>query len=239
MVESNTSQAAEMVRMLPAINRWAVTGTIDDLKPLLEFVGRTEACRPPEAWQTVDKAFQLNFKPDPLLEVLEHSLWRTCKSKVEHELGIPPQTQVVHRLELSNVESLYYREEHLKCHEQFLAAVAKHTRHNADNSSCLAAISPQLLRIILKPFLRIRQTCSVPVVLNSNVASNCYLNPQELLARLKSNNESECKTELRSWASSYNGLASIHFIREDFAQAIKYYKLLLKLAADYNEENIS
>ncbi|KAH8234832.1 hypothetical protein KR032_003795 [Drosophila birchii] len=239
MVESNTSQAAEMVRMLPAINRWAVTGTIDDLKPLLEFVGRTEACRPPEAWQTVDKAFQLNFKADPLLEVLEHSLWRTCKSRVEHELGIPPQTQVVHRLELSNVESLYYREEHLKCHEQFLAAVAKHTRHNADNSSCLAAISPQLLRLILKPFLRIRQTCSVPVVLNSNVASNCYLNPQELLARLKSNNEGECKTELRSWASSYNGLASIHFIREDFAEAIRYYKLLLKLAEDYNEENIS
>ncbi|KAH8266201.1 hypothetical protein KR038_008904 [Drosophila bunnanda] len=239
MVESNTSQAAEMVRMLPAINRWAVTGTIDDLKPLLEFVGRTEVSRPPEAWQTIDKAFQLNFKADPLLEVLEHSLWRTCKSKVEHELGIPPQTQVVHRLELSNVESLYYREEHLKCHEQFLAAVAKHTRHNADNSSCLAAISPQLLRLILKPFLRIRQTCSVPVVLNSNVASNCYLNPQDLLTRLKSNNETECKTELRSWASSYNGLASIHFIREDFAQAIKYYKLLLKLAEDYNEENIS
>jgi len=159
MVESSTSAAAEMVRMLPAINRWAVTGTIDELPPLLEFVGRPEVCRPPDAWQTVDKAFQLNYKCEPLLELLEHSLWRTCKSKVEHELGIPPQTEVVHRLELSNVESLYYREEHLKCHEQFLAAVAKHTRHNADNSSCLASISPQLLRIILKPFLRIRQTC--------------------------------------------------------------------------------
>ncbi|XP_016955989.1 E3 ubiquitin-protein ligase SHPRH [Drosophila biarmipes] len=239
MVESNTSQAAEMVRMLPAINRWAVTGTIDDLPPLLEFVGRPEVCRPPDAWTTVDKAFQLNYKCEPLLELLVHSLWRTCKSKVEHELGIPPQTEVIHRLELSNVESLYYREEHLKCHEQFLAAVAKHTRHNADNSSCLASISPQLLRIILKPFLRIRQTCSVPVVLNSNVSSTDYLNPQDLLIRLKSNNENECKTELRSWASSYNGLAAIHFIKEDFPQAIKYYKLLLKLAADYNEQNIS
>ncbi|XP_017048640.1 E3 ubiquitin-protein ligase SHPRH [Drosophila ficusphila] len=239
MVESNTSAAAEMVRMLPAINRWAVTGTIDDLPPLLEFVGRTEVCRPPDAWQTVDKAFQLNYKSEPLLESLEHSLWRTCKSKVEHELGIPPQTEVVHRLELSNVESLYYREEHLKCHEQFLTAVAKHTRHNADNSSCLASISPQLLRIILKPFLRIRQTCSVPVVLNSNVSSTDYLNPQDLLVRLKTNNETECKTELRSWASSYNGLAAIHFIKEDFSKAIKYYKLLLKLASDYQEPNIS
>ncbi|XP_017071026.1 E3 ubiquitin-protein ligase SHPRH [Drosophila eugracilis] len=239
MVESNTSAAAEMVRMLPAINRWAVTGTIDDLPPLLEFVGRSEICRPTDAWQTVDKAFQLNYKCEPLLELLEHSLWRTCKSKVEHELGIPPQTEVVHRLELSNVESLYYREEHQKCHEQFLSAVTKHTRHNADNSFCLASISPQLLRIILKPFLRIRQTCSVPVVLNSNVSSADYLNPHDLLMRLKSNNENECKTELRSWASSYNGLAAIHFIKEDFPQAIKYYKLLLKLAAEYNEQNIS
>ncbi|EDW50688.1 GM14768 [Drosophila sechellia] len=239
MVESNTSAAAEMVRMLPSINRWAVTGTIDELPPLLEFVGRPEVCRPPDAWQTVDKAFQLNYKCEPLLELLEHSLWRTCKSKVEHELGIPPQTEVVHRLELSNVESLYYREEHLKCHEQFLAAVAKHTRHNADNSSCLASISPQLLRIILKPFLRIRQTCSVPVVFNSNVSSTDYLHPQDLLARLKSNNENECKTELRSWASSYNGLAAIYFIKNDFPQAIKYYNLLLKLANEYNEQNIS
>ncbi|EDW93616.1 E3 ubiquitin-protein ligase SHPRH isoform X2 [Drosophila yakuba] len=239
MVESNTSAAAEMVRMLPAINRWAVTGTIDELPPLLEFVGRPDVCRPPDAWQTVDKAFQLSYKCEPLLELLQHSLWRTCKSKVEDELGIPPQTEVVHRMELSNIESLYYREEHLKCHEQFLAAVAKHTRHNADNSSCLASISPQLLRIILKPFLRIRQTCSVPVMLNSNVSSTDYLHPQDLLARLKTNNENECKTELRSWASSYNGLAAIHFIKEDFPQAIKYYNLLLKLADEYNEQNIS
>ncbi|KAH8318472.1 hypothetical protein KR067_003286 [Drosophila pandora] len=239
MVESNTSAAAEMVRKLPAINRWAVTGTIDDLPPLLEFVGRTEATQPPDAWKTVHKAFQLNYQTDPLLDLLQHSLWRTCKSKVEHELGIPPQMEVVHRLELSNVEALYYREEHFKCHEQFLTAVSKHTCHNPDNGYCLASISPQLLRVILKPFLRIRQTCSVPVVHNSNVSSTDYLNPQDLLERLKSNNETECKSELRSWASSYNGLAAIHFIREDFPQAIRHYKLLLKLAADYNKDSIS
>lgn len=239
MVESNTSAAAEMVRKLPAVNRWAVTGTIDDLPPLLEFVGRKEATQPPDAWKTVHKAFQLNYQTDPLLDLLQHSLWRTCKSKVEHELGIPPQMEVVHRLELSNVEALYYREEHFKCHEQFLTAIAKHTCHNPDNSYCLASISPQLLRVILKPFLRIRQTCSVPVVHNSNVSSTDYLNPQDLLERLKSNNETECKSELRSWASSYNGLAAIHFIREDFPQAIRHYKLLLKLAADYNKDSIS
>ncbi|XP_017135922.1 E3 ubiquitin-protein ligase SHPRH isoform X1 [Drosophila miranda] len=239
MVESTTSHAAEMVRMLPAVNRWAVTGTIDDLPPLLQFVGFNEACQPPAAWQTVDKSFQLNHNPKPLLDLLEHSLWRTCMSKVKHELGIPPQTEVVHRLELSNVESLYYREEHNKCHEQFLQEVAKNTHHNEDNSSRLAAISPQLLRIILKPFLRIRKTCSVPVVNNNSLHTLSFLDPQDLLNHLISNNENECKKQLRSWASAYNGSAAIYFIRKHYHQAIRQYKLLLKLAADYNKDNIS
>jgi len=73
----------------------------------------------------------------------------------------------------------------------------------------------------------------------SRSSSTDYLHPQDLLARLKSNNENECKTELRTWASSYNGLAAIYFIKNDFPQAIKYYNLLLKLANEYNEQNIS
>lgn len=245
MVESSTSQVAEMVRELPAVNRWAVTGTpiqrsIDDLAPLLKFIGFKEACQPGDAWQTVSNSFLLNHKAEPLLELLQQSMWRTCKSKVEHELGIPPQTELVHRLELSNVESLYYREEHAKCTELFLAAVAKHTKQNPNNSSSrLASISPKLLRIILHPFLRIRKTCTVPVVLNKNVTTTNYLNPQDLLVHLKSNNEMQCKRELRTWASSYNGIAAIHFIRKHYGQAIHNYKLVLKLAQDYNEENIS
>ncbi|EDW69640.2 E3 ubiquitin-protein ligase SHPRH [Drosophila virilis] len=245
MVESSTSLVAEMVRELPAINRWAVTGTpiqrtIDDLAPLLKFIGFQEACQPWDAWQTVTNSFLLNHNAAPLLELLQHSMWRTCKSKVEDELGIPPQKELVHRLELSNVESLYYREEHYKCTELFLTAVAKHTKHNANNSSsCLASISPKLLRLILQPFLRIRKTCSVPVVLNNNVATTNYLNPQDLLAHLKSNNELQCKRELRTWASSYNGIAAILFIHKHYGQAIHNYKLVLKLAKDYNEENIS
>ncbi|XP_034123525.1 uncharacterized protein LOC117580882 [Drosophila guanche] len=73
---------------------------------------------PSPAWQTVDKSFQLNYNPKPLLDLLEHRLWRTCMYMVKHELGIPPQTEVVHRQKLSNVEALYYREEHIKCHNK-------------------------------------------------------------------------------------------------------------------------
>ncbi|EDW18440.1 E3 ubiquitin-protein ligase SHPRH [Drosophila mojavensis] len=244
MVESSTSQVAEMVRELPAVNRWAITGTpiqrsIDDLAPLLQFIGFKDACQPSDAWQTVSNSFLLNHNAEPLLELLQQSMWRTCKSKVEHELGIPPQTELVHRLELSNVEALYYREEHAKCTELFLAAVAKHTKQNPNNNCCLASISPKLLRIILHPFLRIRKTCSIPVVINKHVTTTNYLNPQDLLMHLKSNNEMQCKRELRTWASSYNGLAAIHFIRKQYGEAIHNYKLVLKLAKDYNEENIS
>jgi len=244
MVESSTSQAAEMVSQLPGVIRWAVTGTpiqktIDDLAPLLKFVGFHEACEPLDAWQTVANSFLLNHKVDPLLNLLQHSMWRTCKSKVEHELGIPPQSEVVHRLELSNVESLYYREEHHKCTSLFLEGVAKHTKYNPNNaSSCLASISPVLLRSMLLPFLRIRKTCSVPVVLNKNVSETNYLNPQDLLVHLKATNENECKQELRTWASSYNGIAAIQFILRKYKAAIHNYQQVLELAKDYDEEKI-
>ncbi|KAH8302155.1 hypothetical protein KR044_003310, partial [Drosophila immigrans] len=244
MVESTTSLAAEMVSQLPAVHRWAVTGTpiqktIDDLAPLLKFVGFREACEPSDAWHTVANSFLLKHKAEPLLELLQHCMWRTCKSKVEHALGIPPQTELVHRLELSNVESLYYREEHFKCSEQFLNAVAKHTKYNPSScSSRLASISPQLLRSMLQPFLRIRKTCSVPVVINKNVSTTNYLNPQDLLVHLKTNNEMQCKRELRTWASSYNGLAAMNFILKQHKQAMHNYKQVLQLAKDYNDDNI-
>lgn len=245
MVGGSSTNTSEMVHELPAINRWAVTGTpiqrtIDDLVPLLHFIGYHEACQPRDAWQTVSNSFLLNHNTAPLLELLQHCMWRTCKSQVEEELGIPPQTEEIHRLELSNLESLYYREEHANCTEQFLAAVAKHAKYNPDtNSSSLSSISPKLLKNILQPFLRIRKTCSVPVVTKKNVSTTNYMNPQELLKHLKSNNELECKRELRTWASSYNGIAAIQFIRKEFDKAVQFYKLVLKLAKDYNQENIS
>lgn len=246
MVESSTSKAAEMVGNLPAVHRWAVTGTpiqktIDDLAPLLKFIGFREACEPLDAWQTVANSFLLNHKVEPLLDLLQHCMWRTCKSKVEHELGIPPQSEVVHYLDLSNVESLYYREEHIKCTSLFLEAIAKHTKYNPNtSSSCLASISPQLLRSMLQPFLRIRKTCSVPLVVHKNVSdTNTYMNRQELLVHLKATNEKECKQELRTWASSYNGIAAINFIQTQYKDAIDNYKQVIKLANDYNDEHIS
>ncbi|XP_034483134.1 E3 ubiquitin-protein ligase SHPRH isoform X2 [Drosophila innubila] len=246
MVESSTSKAAEMVSNLPAVHRWAVTGTpiqktIDDLAPLLKFIGFRAACEPLDAWQTVANSFLLNHKVEPLLELLQHCMWRTCKSKVEQELGIPPQSEVVHYLDLSNVESLYYREEHFKCTSLFLDAIAKHSKYNPNtSSSCLSSISPQLLRIMLQPFLRIRKTCSIPVVVNKNVSdTNTYMNRQELLVHLKATNEKECKQELRTWASSYNGIAAINFIQSQYKDAINNYKQVIKLANDYNDEHIS
>lgn len=66
---------------------------------------------------------------------------------------------------------------------------------------------------ILQPFLKIRQTCTIPVVVATQTANNNFnsqqqkqfLQPQELHDYLKSTNEISCKSELRAMASSHNG----------------------------------
>lgn len=66
------------------------------------------------------------------------------------------------------------------------------------------------------PFLKIRQSCTMPVVVvNSNTNKTLtsqqkqFLQPTELHSYLKSSNEISCKTELRAMASSHNGRSAL------------------------------
>lgn len=148
-----------------------------------------------------------------LIDLLSFFMWRSCKSQVQHELNIPKQTQIVHRLNLSNLEKLYYSEQHAECELKFLERIAKSCRGNT--------IDPRLLNFVLSPLLKIRQCCTIPVVMSGNKKKangfsmqdnnqnapkqHQFLQPKQLHAYLKSANENDCKSELRSIASSYNG----------------------------------
>uniref|UniRef100_A0A0A1XCW3 E3 ubiquitin-protein ligase SHPRH n=1 Tax=Zeugodacus cucurbitae TaxID=28588 RepID=A0A0A1XCW3_ZEUCU len=256
MVESNASNVAAMVRQLPAINRWAVTGTpihrsIDDLRGLLEFIGFNEPLTPTSAWKTLidDFVMRQNAAGEcvqaelTLVDVLQRCMWRTCKSKVDAELQIPPQTEQVHRIRLSNLEKLFYNEQHALCESSFQHVLHKHL----GSAEGILKISPKIMKIILQPLLKIRQSCIIPVVNtgsgqhkgSSNVQQKQFLQPKDLHAHLKSTNELECKSELRTMASSYNGMAAIYFIKGNYEQAIKHYESVLRLARDYKDINIT
>ncbi|XP_053963813.1 E3 ubiquitin-protein ligase SHPRH isoform X1 [Anastrepha ludens] len=256
MVESNTSKVAALVRQLPAVNRWAVTGTpiqrsINDLRGLLEFIGFKEPLATEIGWKALIDEFVLQqnaavdceHKQLTLVDVLQRCMWRTCKSKVSAELQIPPQTEEVHRITLSNLEKLFYTEQHALCESSFQHVLQKHL----GRAEVVLKISPKIMDMLLQPLLKIRQCCIIPVVNTSsghkknsaNVLQKQFLQPKDLHAHLKSTNEIECKSELRTMASSYNGMAAIYFIQGNYEQAIKNYEMVLRLSRDYKDINIT
>ncbi|XP_037950755.1 E3 ubiquitin-protein ligase SHPRH-like [Teleopsis dalmanni] len=249
MVESNQSKIAALARILPAINRWAVSGTpiqrsIDDICSLLQFIGFKELCEPVDIWNNLVHNFVISFEESEkvleLVKVLQLCMWRTCKSNVENEINIPEQTETIHRIDLDNLEKLFYTEQHSECKNNFDHNVYKYINSNA----CVLTISPQILTQILKPLLKIRQSCIIPVVIGNKPKTSGqtlqkqFMNPNELHSHLKTTNENDCKAQLRTMASSYNGMAAINFIRGDYKEAIRFYNAVLKLARDYNEKPI-
>ncbi|XP_005186458.2 E3 ubiquitin-protein ligase SHPRH [Musca domestica] len=243
MVESNASHVASLVRMLPAINHWAVTGTpiqksLNDLQPLLDFVG-FDSVTEPNTWNYLVNNFVLEHekhtddKTLELVKILQKCMWRTWKSLISDELQIPPQHQQVHRIQFDNLEKFFYNEQHDECRTMFMGNVHKYT-------SRMSTISPQIMKIILMPFLKIRQSCTMPVVVvnsnnNKNQASQQkqFLQPEELHSYLKSTNELSCKSELRAMASVHNGLAALYIIQKKYDHATKHYNSVLKLANEY------
>lgn len=79
------------------------------------------------------------------------------------------------------------------------------------------------------PFLKIRQSCTMPVVVvnsnnNKNQASQQkqFLQPEELHSYLKSTNELSCKSELRAMASVHNGKCRGNILKYIYCVFLSY-----------------
>lgn len=78
-----------------------------------------------------------------------------------------------------------------------------------------------------------RQDCSVPRA--AELSGKRTMQQDELLKHLLKNAENDAKSELRSVASSLNGMAALHIIKENPAEAAKLYRRVLQWANEYND----
>lgn len=89
----------------------------------------------------------------------------------------------------------------------------------------------------MEPLRKLRQDCSMPSILqktDQRINKN-LLKPDDLLQHLISNTEIKAKSELRTIASSLNGLAALKISQNQCDEAIALYKKVLKWANDYKE----
>ncbi|XP_308421.5 E3 ubiquitin-protein ligase SHPRH [Anopheles gambiae] len=234
MVESVNNNAAKMVKALPTKHRWAVTGTpiektINNLHGLVSFLDY----EPYSYWRTW-KAYAERFQQgnaEPLLTMMARVMWRTCKHSVFDQLDIPPQTERIHHIQMSDLQNYFYRCEHLACAQAFNE---KARRIGANER--MAQMNIATLNQLLEPLRKLRQDCTIPSVLGvgqSALQGKKLLTPAELHEHLIASNVNECKGKLRSVVSSLNGMAAVEILQEHYDQAFRLYQASLRCADDY------
>lgn len=233
MVETTTTKSAIMVRSLPAVHRWSITGTpiekkFDNLYGLLYFID----CYPYTEmifWQYL-LAEYLKGNSVPIVDVLKRIMWRTCKSGVLEQINIPQQTEVIHKLKLSDVETLNYKIQHSKYSIAFHEKAVK-----LSTNLSMSHMNSHTLKLMMEPLRKIRQDCSIPSVLKKNdpLRIDQILSPDQLLKYMIGRNEIDCKVALRTIVSNMNGIAAIHVMLEEYDKAIEMYEAVLKRCKEY------
>ncbi len=90
---------------------------------------------------------------EPLVTALSHCFWRTCKSDVWQQLGIPEQTTTVKTLQFSPVEQHFYLRQHNECQRKFIEKMINFRDLNIK----LKELDKKTANILLKPMLSLRQ----------------------------------------------------------------------------------
>uniref|UniRef100_A0A182PQI4 Helicase C-terminal domain-containing protein n=1 Tax=Anopheles epiroticus TaxID=199890 RepID=A0A182PQI4_9DIPT len=234
MVESVNKNATKMVKALPAVHRWTVTGTpieksIDNLYGLVHYLDY-EPYNKYWLWRQYTDRFQKG-NAEPLLTIMARVMWRTCKNAVLSQLGIPPQTERIHLIQMSDLQSYFYRSEHMQCAQAFHEKARK-----IGTDQRMAQLDISTLNRLMEPLRKLRMDCSMPSILGvgqSALQGKKLLTPTELHEHLVTTATNDCKGKLRSIVSSLNGMAAVEILQDHFDQAFRYYQASLRFADDY------
>ncbi|KFB51654.1 AGAP007417-PA-like protein [Anopheles sinensis] len=239
MVESIHSNVTKMAKALPTVHRWTVTGTpiektIDNLHGLVHYLDYEPYSNYP-IWKAFVSCYQKG-NAEPLLNTMVRIMWRTCKASVVDQLGIPPQTERVHYITMSDLQRYFYRSEHALCAQAFHEKARKIGR-----TQSMAEMNIPTLNALMEPLRKLRHDCTIPSILHvaNTLTTKKLLTPSELHEHLVTNNANECKAQLRSVVSAMNGMAGIHILLDEYNQALRLYLASLRMAEDYKTGTVT
>lgn len=211
MVENKNNRPSLMVKQLPAINHWATTGTpiekdsIRCLYGLLFFINYS-----PYADELLFTRLCNEYRwgaHKEMIDILSKVMWRTCKKNVEHEINIPKQSNVIHEVEMSDLQKYFYRQAHITTKPQFMKNVLDYLRRNGPvhqvskvkngefrqvyerviditmKDKFLYQLNNATLKIFLEPLRTLRQDCTIPSIFqksNDQTRIKQTLKPDEL-----------------------------------------------------------
>lgn len=188
MVENKNTRPSQMVKQLPAVNRWCTTGTpvekgaIHYLYGLIYFLD----VHPYDNYALFNELWQeyRNGYPKRLIKMLSKIMWRTCKKDVEHEIQIPEQKEVIHYVEMSDLQKCFYQQVHNSTKPEFLRHVQNFLIRNSrdyDPFTKVKLIDYSLmdrkiydldnmtLKTFMEPLRKIRQDCTIAnLFINTN-----------------------------------------------------------------------
>jgi len=139
-----------------------------------------------------------------LLRLLVPIMWRTSKIRVKDQLGLPKQTQKVHRLTFSKVEQHFYRTQHAECARAVLDGLKKAQRSDgAESVTHLSKCSALLLRL--------RQACCHPQVGAGGIRSteNRIMTMEEIHEKLVDDCKLKCEESQRLFIMNTAGVAAL------------------------------
>ncbi|XP_026866989.2 E3 ubiquitin-protein ligase SHPRH isoform X3 [Electrophorus electricus] len=237
MVECTTAKAAEMALRLTSINRWCVSGTpvqrgLEDLYGLVLFLG-VDPYWVKYWWEQLLYRPYRRGNPGPLYNIIGQLLWRSAKKDVIDQIQIPPQTEEIHWLNFSPVESHFYHRQHEVCSQDALVKL----RRISDWSLRLGTLDRRTVTTILYPLLRLRQACCHPQAVRGEFLpfQKSTMTMEELLKSLQKKCRVECEEAHRQLVCALNGLAGIHIIRGEFVEAAEMYREVLRSSEEHKD----
>lgn len=245
-----------MVAQLPAVHRWATTGTPVEKNSIcclygLVFFLNLQPYTDERLFDCLFNEYRLG-NPEAMIKVLSTVMWRTCKKNVEHEINIPKQTEIMHQVEMTSLQEYFYRQVHVSTKPLFMKNMLAYLSRNAPfqvpngpvtervidltmKNKFLYQLNNATLKIFLEPLRKLRQDCTIPSIFHQNdqVRVRQTLRPEQLHDHLVTKTSIETKSALRTVCSSINGIAAIKISENKFGEAVGLYKQVLKLATEY------